>query len=67
VFRAALLYGLIQHWELLRTVRFASVAASFNCGAMGGWGGVPSLQIIESALLSFDFISAPCYKAVATE
>ena len=40
VFRAGLLYGQIQGWDLLATVRFASAAAALNCGGMGGWGGV---------------------------
>ena len=48
IFRAGLIYGELQGWELLRTVRFASAAAALNCGAMGGWGGVRSVQEIEA-------------------
>jgi sulfofructose kinase len=47
VFRAGLIYGQLQEWELLRSVRFASAAAALNCGAMGGWGGVRSVSEIE--------------------
>lgn len=43
IFRAGLLYGRLQEWDLLTTVRFASAAAALNCGAMGGWCGVRSL------------------------
>lgn len=46
VFRADLLYGQIKGWDLLTTVRFAAAAASLNCGAMGGWGGVRTVQEI---------------------
>ncbi len=50
VFRAGLLYGQLQHWDLLRSVRFASAAAALNCGAMGGWGGVQTVPEIENFL-----------------
>jgi sugar/nucleoside kinase (ribokinase family) len=46
IFRAGLIYGQMQEWELPRTLRFASAAAALNCGAMGGWGGVRSLEEI---------------------
>ena len=50
IFRAGLLYGQLQKWELLRCVRFASAAAALNCGAMGGWGGVRTVAEIEAFL-----------------
>lgn len=50
VFRAGLLYGQLQNWNLLRAVRFASAAAALNCGAMGGWGGVQTVAEIEAFL-----------------
>lgn len=48
VFRAGLLYGQIQSWDLLTTVRFASAAAALNCGGMGGWGGVRTVAEITA-------------------
>lgn len=48
VFRAGLLYGQVQGWDLAHTVRFASAAAALNCGAMGGWGGVQPVEAIEA-------------------
>jgi sugar/nucleoside kinase (ribokinase family) len=48
IFRAGLLYGQWQNWELEPTVRFACAAAALNCGAMGGWGGVQSIAEIEA-------------------
>ena len=43
VFRAGLIYGESQGWDIPTIVRFASAAAGLNCGAMGGWGGVRSV------------------------
>jgi sugar/nucleoside kinase (ribokinase family) len=48
IFRAGLLYGRLQDWDLLPTIRFASAAAALNCGAMGGWCGIRSLSEIEA-------------------
>ena len=48
VFRAGLIYGLLQGWEIYATARFASAAAALNCTAMGGWGGVRSVAEIET-------------------
>jgi sugar/nucleoside kinase (ribokinase family) len=46
IFRAGLLYGQLAGWELTRAARFAAAAAALNCGAMGGWGGVRSVEQI---------------------
>ncbi len=46
IFRAGLLYGQLQAWDILTTIRFASAAAALNCGEMGGWCGVRSLSEI---------------------
>ncbi len=43
IYRAGLLFGQVQEWDLPRTIRFAAAAAALNCTAMGGWGGVHSL------------------------
>jgi ribokinase/sulfofructose kinase len=48
IFRAGLVYGQLQKWDLLRSVKFASAAAALNCGGMGGWGGVRSVEAIEA-------------------
>jgi sugar/nucleoside kinase (ribokinase family) len=46
IFRAGLLYGLLQDWDLERCVRFASAAAALKCGVMGGWDGVRTVTEI---------------------
>lgn len=48
IFRAGLLYGELQAWDILTTVRFASASAALNCGEMGGWCGVRSLPEIQA-------------------
>ena len=52
VFRAGLIYGELQSWDISRTVLFAAAAAALNCGAMGGWGGVGSVAEVETLVRS---------------
>jgi sugar/nucleoside kinase (ribokinase family) len=47
VFRAGLIYGRLQGWDLEATIRFASAAAALNCAEMGGWCGVRSVEEIR--------------------
>jgi ribokinase/sulfofructose kinase len=46
VFRAGYLYGRVQGWDVRRAVQFGSAAASFNCCAMGGCGGIVAVQTL---------------------
>jgi sugar/nucleoside kinase (ribokinase family) len=48
IFRAGLIYGHLNGWEILTTARFASAAAALNCGKMGGWGGIASVAEIAA-------------------
>jgi sugar/nucleoside kinase (ribokinase family) len=57
VFRAGLLYGQLQGWDMRTTARFASAAAALNCGAMGGWGGVRPVAEIAA----FQRAAAPAF------
>ena len=52
VFRAGLIYGRLQSWDLERAIQFASAAAALNCGEMGGWCGVRSVEEIQEFQLS---------------
>jgi sulfofructose kinase len=44
VFHGAYIYALLQHWDLARSMRFASVAAGLKCRALGGRAGIPRLE-----------------------
>jgi sugar/nucleoside kinase (ribokinase family) len=48
IFRAGLIYGLLQEWDIDTTARFASAAAALNCTQMGGWGGVGTLEEVRA-------------------
>jgi sugar/nucleoside kinase (ribokinase family) len=48
MFRAGLIYGQLQGWDIVTTARFASAAAGLNCMQMGGWGGVRSVAEIQA-------------------
>jgi len=43
VFHGAYVYGLIQGWELPRTLEFSSAAAALKCTRIGGTSGIPEL------------------------
>ena len=43
VFHGGYLYGILQGWDLERTVTFASAVAALNCRAIGGRAGIPTL------------------------
>ncbi|KJR41663.1 ribokinase [Candidatus Magnetoovum chiemensis] len=44
VFHGAYIYGILQHWEIEKIVRFASWAAALKCTKTGGRDGIPTLQ-----------------------
>jgi sugar/nucleoside kinase (ribokinase family) len=48
-FRAGLCYGLLQHWPLGRTVRFASAAAALHCTVWGGGSRFPLNRVLDLA------------------
>lgn len=43
VFHGAFLFGVLQGWELRRTVPFAAAAAALKCRSLGGRAGIASL------------------------
>lgn len=49
VFRGAFGYALLQDWPLERAIPFANAAAGLNCTSLGGQGGIPTLEAVESA------------------
>ncbi|MEW6755437.1 MAG: PfkB family carbohydrate kinase [Candidatus Latescibacterota bacterium] len=49
-FHGGLIYGLLQGWEVERTVTFASAVAALNCRRLGGRTGLPDLRQVEEFL-----------------
>ena len=49
VFRAGMIYGLLQRWETPKMLAFANAAAAVSCTRPGAMTAVPSLQDIERA------------------
>ncbi len=54
VFHAGFIYGLLQNWEVSEILRFANVAAALKCRELGGRKGIPTLEKIQSFLMSSD-------------
>jgi len=50
VFHGAFIYGLLENWDLSKTVRFANAAASLSCRKLSGRMGIPSLHEIEELI-----------------
>jgi ribokinase len=50
VFHGGYIYGLLQGWELCKTVRFASAMAALKCTRIGGRDGIPALPEIRQFL-----------------
>jgi sulfofructose kinase len=44
VFHGGYIYGLLQGWEIKKTVKFASAFAGLKCREVGGREGIPTLQ-----------------------
>ena len=49
-FAAGLIVGILEGWDIERTVRFASVTGASACTALGSWGGVFSRGEAETFL-----------------
>lgn len=50
VFHGGYIYGLLQGWELRRTVRFAAACAALKTRALGGRTAIPTLAEVEGFL-----------------
>ena len=50
VFHGAFLYGMLQHWETERILRFASAVSAIKCTRLGGRTGIPDLKTVEHFL-----------------
>jgi len=52
VFHAGFIYGLLQNWEVGEILRFANSSAALKCRELGGRRGIPTLEEIQSLLMS---------------
>jgi len=53
VFHGGYIYGLLQGWELRRTVRFAAACAALKARALGGRTAIPRLKEVEKLLIRY--------------
>jgi len=44
VYHGGFIYGLLQNWEVEKTLRFANAAAALKCLDLGGRRGIPTLE-----------------------
>jgi len=49
-YHGAFLFGLLQHWSLEKTARWASAVAALNSQALGGRSGLPTYEQVEHFL-----------------
>ena len=54
VFRAGVIYGLLQKWMVPEILRFANAAAAVSCTRLGAMPSVPSLAEVQHLLASTD-------------
>jgi sugar/nucleoside kinase (ribokinase family) len=52
VFRAALVYALLQEWSTAEILQFANAAAAASCTRLGALGGIPSLEEVQLLVTS---------------
>jgi ribokinase len=52
VYHGAYIYGLLQGWQMLECMRFASAAAAIKCKQIGARKGIPSLEVIKEFMRS---------------
>jgi sulfofructose kinase len=50
VFHAGVIHGILHHWPLADTLRFASAAAALTCTAVGGRAALPTLEAVRARL-----------------
>ena len=51
VFRAAVIYGLLERWTTEELLRFANNAAALSCTRRGAMAAVPRLADVRGALV----------------
>jgi len=51
VFHGGFIYGLLQNWEIEKTLKFANAAAALKCLDLGGRRGIPTLEKIQPFMI----------------
>ena len=59
VFRAGLIYGLLQGWKVPAMLRFANAAAAVSCTREGAIASVPSLDDVERLMAQDSGLKGP--------
>ncbi len=54
VFHGGYIYGLLQGWDVKKTVCFATAFASLKCRRLGGREGIPTLEEVQALLREKD-------------
>jgi sugar/nucleoside kinase (ribokinase family) len=62
-FAAGLIVGILEGWDVERTVRFASVTGASACTALGSWGGVFTRPEAEAYLAAHPLPSRAAARA----
>lgn len=52
-FHGGFIYGVLQDWDAVEIVRFASAVASLNCRQLGGRSGLPTVTEVHQFLEQF--------------
>jgi sulfofructose kinase len=50
VFHGAFIFGVLQEWDIRKTIRFAHATAAMKCRQYGARAGIPTLAEVESFL-----------------
>jgi len=50
VFHGAFIYGLLENWELHKTLQFSNAVAALKCTKLGGRAGIPTLMEVKNFL-----------------
>ena len=52
-FHGGFIYGVLQDWDAVEIIRFASAVASLNCRQLGGRSGLPTVKEVHQFLEQF--------------
>ena len=53
VYHGAFIYGILNNWNLLKCMRFASVTSALKCREIGAQNGIPRLEEVMKSFKTF--------------